>query len=117
MPQRQPFALLNATRGTTIAPRTRLADNPWTSFKGLMGSPPLPPGEALLITPSSSIHTHFMRFSIDVLYVNKDDVIVGIDRDLKPWRFGRFYKGVKYVVEMTAGGAAGCEVGDRIERR
>ena len=117
MAAKEPFQLVNRTRGTTIADCARLADNPWTSFKGLMGCPPLPRGEALLITPSSSIHTHFMRFSIDVLYVNKDDVIVGIDRDLKPWRLGRFYKGVKYVVEMTAGGAAGCEVGDRIERR
>jgi hypothetical protein len=117
MTNSKPFRLLNVTRDLTIAERTGLADNPWTSFKGLMGSPPLPRGEALLITPSSSIHTHFMRFSIDVLYVNKDDVIVGIDRDLKPWRFGHFYKGVKYVVEMTAGGASGCEVGDRIERR
>lgn len=117
MPQREPFQLINTTRDTVIASCTRLADNPWTSFKGLMGAAPLPPGEALLITPSSSIHTHFMRFAIDVLYVSKDDAIVGIDRDLKPWRFGRFYKNVKYVVEMTAGGASGCEVGDKIERR
>ena len=116
MGEKQPFRLINATRDLTIAERTRLADNPWTSFKGLMGAPPLPPGHALLITPSSSIHTHFMRFALDVLYVNKDDVIVGIDRDLKPWRFGRFYKGVKYVVEMTAGGAEGCAVGDKITR-
>lgn len=116
MSEREPFQLVNTTRGTVIAACTRLADNAWTSFKGLMGAQPLPPGEALLITPSSSIHTHFMRFAIDVLYVNKDDVIVGIDHDLKPWRFGHFYTGVKYVVEMTAGGASGCEVGDRISR-
>ena len=114
MGKRAPFCLFNTTRNQVIAEKTRLADNPWTSFKGLMGAKPLPEGEALLITPSSSIHTHFMRFAIDVLYVSKDDVIVGIDRDLKPWRFGRFYKGVKYVVEMTAGGAKACQVGDTI---
>ena len=111
------FELINVTRGVTVAASTRLADTFWTSFVGLMGAPQLPASEALLITPSSSIHTHFMRFPIDVLYVNKDDVIVGIDRGVKPWRFGHFYKGVRYVVEMTAGGALGCEVGDRIERR
>lgn len=111
------YRLVNATRGFTIAECLQLADNPWTSFKGLMGRPALPPGEALLITPSSSIHTHFMRFPIDVLYVGKDDVVVGIDRNVQPWRFGRMYKGVKYVVEMTAGGAKDCEVGDRIGRR
>ncbi len=117
MAGKEPFRLVNATRGTTIAECTRLADTPWTSFKGLMGAPPLPEGEALLLTPSSSIHTHFMRFAIDALYVGKDDVIVGIDRNLKPWRFGHFYKGVKYIVEMSAGGAKDCQVGDKIEPR
>ena len=81
MAGREPFRLVNSTRGVTIAECTRLADNAWTGFKGLMGVAPLPADHALLITPSSSIHTHFMRFAIDVLYVNKDDVIVGIDRD------------------------------------
>jgi hypothetical protein len=56
-----------------------------------------------------------MRFPIDVLYVNKGDAIVGIDRKLRPWRIGRFYKQVHYVVELPAGGAEGCQVGDRIE--
>ena len=76
-----------------------------------MLAPPLPAGAGLVIVPSSSIHTQFMRFPIDVLYVNKEDVIVGIDRNLRPWRIGRFYKRVHYVVELPAGGAAGCQVG------
>jgi len=116
MAKRETVRLVNATRGAVIAEQARVADNPWSSFVGLMGKPGLPAGEALLITPSSSIHTHFMRFAIDVLYVNRDNIIVGIDRDLKPWRFGRFYKQVRYVVEMAAGGAAGCEVGDEIRK-
>jgi uncharacterized protein len=111
------FQILNKSRGVTVAGSTWLADNPWTSFKGLMGKPALPPGHALLITPSSSIHTHFMRFPIDVLYMSSDDVIMGIDRNLRPWRFGHLHKGVRYVIEMTAGGARDCEVGDKIERR
>ena len=76
---------------------------------------PLPPGAGLVIVPCSSIHTQFMRFPIDVLYVNKEDVIVGIDRNLRPWRIGRFYKKVHYVVELPAGGAEACQVGDRLE--
>jgi uncharacterized protein len=117
MTEQKPFGLVNSTRGTDVAVLAHQADNAWTRFKGLMGATPLPNGEALVISPSSSIHTHFMRFSIDVLYLDRDDVVVGIDRDLRPWRFGRFYKGAKYVVEMTAGGAQGCQVGDRIERQ
>lgn len=115
--RRSPVRILNVTRATVIAEAARVADTPWSSFVGLMGQPQLPDGAALLITPSSSIHTHFMRFAIDVLYVNKEDVIVGIDRNLKPWRLGHFYKKVRYVVELPAGGARDCQVGDKIVRR
>jgi hypothetical protein len=80
-----------------------------------MMAPPLPAGAGLMIVRCSSIHTHFMRFPIDVLYVNKQDLIVGIDRNLRPWRIGRFHKQVHYVVELPDGGAEGCQVGDRLE--
>jgi uncharacterized membrane protein (UPF0127 family) len=56
-----------------------------------------------------------MRFPIDVIYLNKADVVVGVDRELKPWRFGRFYKKVHYVVELPAGTAASCNPGDVIQ--
>jgi len=105
----------NRTRGTTIASAGRVADNFWSRFRGLMLAPSLPAGAGLVIAPCSSIHTQFMRFPIDVLYVSKQDVIAGIDRNLRPWRIGRFYKQVHYVVELPAGGAAGCQVGDTIE--
>jgi uncharacterized protein len=111
---RKTVRIRNATKGTVVAERAGVADTFWSSFVGLMGKPALPRGEALLITPSSSIHTHFMRFPIDVLYVNKEDEIVGIDRAIKPWRFGRFYKKVRYVIETTGGGTEGCEVGDQL---
>ena len=80
-----------------------------------MGKPRLPAGEGLVINPCSSIHTHFMRFAIDVIYVSKENVVVGVDRELKPWRFGRFYKKVHYVIELPAGAAASCKPGDDID--
>lgn len=103
------------TSGAILAAAGRVADTPWSSFAGLMGRPSLPPGEGLIIRPCSSIHTHFMRFPIDVIYVNKEDVVVGIDRQLKPWRFGRFYKQVSYVIELPSGAAGACVSGDRIQ--
>ncbi len=110
-------SVTNLTRDTVVVTAGRLANTPWANFRGLMLAPPLRPGEGLVITPCSSIHTQFMRFPIDVLYVSRDDVIVGIDRDLRPWRIGRIYKGVHYVVELPAGAAAGCQVGDRLAIR
>jgi uncharacterized protein len=107
----------NLTSGETLVTAGRVADNSWTRFRGLIGHPPLAKGEGLLIVPCSSIHTHFMGFPIDVLYVHADHKIVGIDRDLRPWRFGRFYRRVRYVLELPAGAVAatGTEVGDQLQ--
>jgi uncharacterized membrane protein (UPF0127 family) len=110
-----PCWIENRTRGVTIVVAGRVAEHFWGRFRGLMLARPLPDGAGLVIVPCSSIHTQFMRFPIDVLYANKEDVVVGIDRNLRPWRIGRFYKKVHYVVELPAGGAEGCQVGDKLE--
>jgi uncharacterized membrane protein (UPF0127 family) len=110
-----PITVINLTRGTAVVSAGRVADRFWPRLIGLMLARPLPAGAGLVIVPCSSIHTQFMRFPLDVLYVDKSDVIVGIDRNLHPWRVGRFYKQVHYVVELPAGGAEGCQVGDQLK--
>jgi uncharacterized membrane protein (UPF0127 family) len=110
-----PFQVNNLTRGVTVVVSGRIASTFWARFRGLMGVAALAPGAGLVIEPCSSIHTHFMRFPIDVLYVDRDHAVVGIDRNLRPWWIGRFYKRVHYVVELPAGGAADCQVGDRLQ--
>jgi uncharacterized protein len=106
----------NLTRLQIIATQTRLARSYFARMFGLMGRKTLAQGEALIIDPCSSVHTHWMRFAIDVIYVNKSNIIVGIDANLKPWRIGKFYKHVQYVVELPAGTAdnTGTLVGDRL---
>jgi uncharacterized membrane protein (UPF0127 family) len=107
----------NVTRGEELVSAGRVADNAWTRFRGLIGSQPLAPGEGLMIVPCSSIHTHFMSFPIDVLYVNRDDVVVGIDQHLRPWRFGHLHRRVRFVIELPAGTveATGTRVGDQLQ--
>lgn len=109
--------IINATRGCALVSQGRVADNYWTRLRGLIGAAPLQPGEGLLISPCRSVHTHFMRFPIDVVYVNADHEIVGIDARLAPWRFGHMYRRVRYVVELPAGAAedTGTQVGDRLK--
>ena len=102
----------NLTRNTTLVTASRVADNFWTRFVGLMGAAGLAPGEGLLITRCNSIHTHFMRFPIDVLYVSRALEVVHVDRAMAPWRFGRIYRQSSFVVELPAGAAEGTEVGD-----
>lgn len=77
----------------------------------------LPPDAGLLIDPCSSIHMFFMRFAIDVLYVDRDDRIVRAQRAIKPWRVGPvFTRGAKYVIELPVGTIerTASDVGDQL---
>lgn len=68
-----------------------------------MGVRHLVPGDGLLITASNAIHTHFMFMPIDVLYVSKEYVVMGIDIDLAPWRIGRPRRDACHVIEVPVG--------------
>ena len=59
-------------------------------------------GTGLLLPGTSSVHTHFMRFPIDVLFVDSELRIVLIVNALRPWRFARA-KGADSVLELAAG--------------
>ena len=82
--------------------RCRVASSFASRFRGLMGSAQLPPGTGLLLPGTSSVHTHFMRFPIDVLFVDSELRIVLIVNALRPWRFARA-KGADSVLELAAG--------------
>lgn len=102
----------NLTRNTPLVTAGRVADGFWSRFRGLMGAAGLDAGEGMLITRCNSIHTHFMRFPIDVVYVSRDLEVVHVDRSMAPWRFGRIHRQSSFVVELPAGAAEGTEVGD-----
>jgi len=105
----------NARSGETVAPNAYLADNPLTRMRGLLGRASLPAGEAMVIRPSSSIHTAFMRFAIDVIYLNKQDEVVKVVPNLAPFRLSAA-RGAHTVIEMSAGATAALDLrqGDRL---
>ena len=107
----------NLTREQTLVSEGRVADGEWTRLRGLIGHEPLEPGQGLLIVPCSSIHTHFMSFPIDVLFVDKSQIVVGINERLKPWRFGRLFRNVRFVIELPAGTIeqTGTQPGDQLQ--
>ena len=106
----------NLTRNTTLASRCRVADSFFPRLVGLMGVAGLDPGQGLLILPCNSVHTHFMRFPIDVLYVSRALEVMHVDHAMQPWRFGRIHRGARFVVELPAGTAVttGTQAGDRL---
>jgi len=113
----QPLIVKNVTRKRILVSRGKVANNVWTRFKGLMGSPPLEKGEALLISPSNSVHTHFMRYPLDILYINSNYQVIAMNEKMKPWRMGKIYRQSRYVLELPAGviEETQTKIGDQLE--
>jgi len=80
----------------------RVASSFASRFRGLMGVAQLPPGTGLLLPRTSSVHTHFMRFPIDVVFLDSERRIVSIAPALRPWRFAKA-KHSDSVLELAAG--------------
>ena len=95
--------------------RCIVADRPLTRLRGLLGRKALPPGDGLLLRPAAAIHTCFMRFPIDAVFLDSDLRVVGVAAHLKPWR-GAARRGARAVLELSAGesGRRRVEVGDRL---
>jgi uncharacterized membrane protein (UPF0127 family) len=101
--------------GSVVCARCVVADSFLTRLRGLLGRRELPPDEGLLINPCSSVHTWFMRFPIDVLFLDRDLRVVRVAADVRPFRL-RWGRGARQVLELAAGEAAerGIRVGDRL---
>jgi len=92
-----------------------LADKPWSRMKGLLGRTSLPDGEGLLLKPCGSVHTFFMHFPIDVVFLDRELSVVAVSAEVAPWRTARG-RGAKVSLELAAGEAArlGIEPGMRL---
>lgn len=97
-----------------IVERAAIASSYWSRFWGLMGRRALAENEGLLIEPCSSIHTMFMRFAIDAIFLDEDRRIVKI-ASVRPYR-AALGGGSRSVLEVPAGTAErnGLEVGDAL---
>lgn len=92
----------------------RIADTFLQRAIGLLLTKQLDKKQALLIKPCSDVHTLFMRFSIDVLFLSKDNQVLGIKENVRPFRFVFGPKKTFAVLEMASGAArsAGVNTGD-----
>jgi uncharacterized membrane protein (UPF0127 family) len=84
-------------------------------MRGLLGRKSLAESEGLLLTPAAAIHTWFMRFPIDVVFLDSDLTVLGVRARLQPWR-ATGWRNARAVLELAAGQAArhGIRPGDRL---
>jgi uncharacterized membrane protein (UPF0127 family) len=101
--------------GTVVCDRCVVADRMWPRMKGLLGHTSLPGGEGILLSPASSVHTLFMRFAIDVVFLDRDLRVLAVREAVRPWRAAA-KRGARSTLELPAGEARlrGLAVGDRL---
>lgn len=78
------------------------ANNPWLRLRGLLGRDKLTTDLGLLISPCNSVHTIGMKYSLDIIYLDKNDKVIKIRSNLAPWHFSAC-KGAYKVLELLAG--------------
>jgi protein-S-isoprenylcysteine O-methyltransferase Ste14/uncharacterized membrane protein (UPF0127 family) len=94
---------LDATTGTPIADRLRVADTHWTRLRGLLGTTGLEPGTGLWINPCRQVHMFGMRYAIDVVFLDRNCRIVELVSDLAPWKVSPKVTQAASVLELPAG--------------
>ncbi|MEO7000707.1 MAG: DUF192 domain-containing protein [Ktedonobacterales bacterium] len=103
--------VVNETNGETLAAHAAVAESFWARFVGLQGRHELPSGSGLVLLPTSSIHTFFMRLPIDAVFVAEDGRVVRVGRRLLPWRIGPIASGALYCIELPANAANATQPG------
>lgn len=114
MPQNK-LTLYNLTRDTVLARQVKIADRFFSRLRGLMFRPPLPPGEALWLRPCKGVHMFFMRFPLDVVFVDRNLQVVHLVENLQPWRVSPIVREADSALELPAGSIQGkVSVGDKL---
>jgi uncharacterized membrane protein (UPF0127 family) len=106
----------NLSKGTVVAEHVEVAETSETRSKGLLGRDGLAAGAGLWIVPCEWVHMFGMKFPIDIVVLNKDDVVVGVQESLKPGWIGKFFWGAHSTLELPVGAILTSRTakGDRI---
>jgi uncharacterized protein len=109
----------NQTRRVYLAREVALANTHWTRLRGLVGTSPddFRNGRGIWIVPCRGVHTLAMRFPIDVAYLDRDRIVIHMERGLRPWRFAPVHMRAASVLELPSQvlSETGTEMGDKIE--
>lgn len=87
--------IINIKNNVVLADKAKVANTFLTRLVGLLNRSSLDKGEALILDPSYAIHTLFMRFTIDAMFLDKNNKVIGLIHAIQPFRFSpAFYKSV-----------------------
>lgn len=110
------LTIVNRTRGdSVVCARTEVADTLLLRMRGLLGRASLAPGDGMLFRGESSIHSAFMRFRFDAVFMDRELRVVGLAERIPPWRV-RAARGARNILELAAGeiSRTGVAIGDQL---
>ena len=95
--------------GAVVCERCEVPESSFGRARGLLGRDGLEAGEGMLIDRAGSVHMFFMRFPIDVVFLDRDRKVVGVRHGLRPWQVAAARRAVA-ALELPAGAAAGAGI-------
>lgn len=111
-------AVVTQEDGRVVCEHCLVADSALSRMRGLLGRKELPHDEGVLLRPAGSIHTFWMRFAIDVVFLDDTLRVLRIVEDVRPWRVAA-QRGARAVLELRSGEASrrGLTEGAALELR
>ncbi len=108
--------VVNETRNSVLAEEALWAQSFWTRLRGLLGRPEPQEGQGLLLDPCKSVHMWGMKYSLDILFSDASDRVVGLREELSPWKTTKIYRSATRVLELPVGSIqkTGTCVGDQL---
>ena len=115
MSRRRGTLTLRREDGRIVCDSVTVADSAFRRLRGLLGRRALPAGEGIVLRPAWSIHTGFMQFSIDVVFIDAEQVVMRVEQGLRPFRTASC-RGAREIVELAPGECErrGLGPGDRV---
>ena len=101
--------IINTANNTVLAGDVIIAEGLFKRMKGLLGKDALKSGQAIVLKPCTAVHTFFMRFTIDIAFVDSENRVIKAIPDLKPWRLTGIYSSARSCVELPAGTLASTQ--------
>jgi len=80
-------SIRNEDRDASLGDHVRVAERWWFRLRGMIGHPEPARGEGLLIRPCEGVHMHWMRYPLDIVFLDDAGLIIALYQGLRPWRF------------------------------
>jgi len=106
---------INAKTGKVIADNLEMKDSYLGRLIGLLNKNGLKKGQGIVLKPCSQIHTCFMRFAIDAVFISKDFKVLKVIKNMRPWHFSPIVLKSLYTLEVAAGEIEDLNEGDYIK--